>query len=32
MVFAGKELVTTQSYAWSVLGGFTKDVMAFQES
>ena len=21
MVFAGEELVTTQSYAWSVLGG-----------
>ena len=31
-VFAGRELVTTQSDAWSVLGGFTKDVVAFQES
>ena len=27
-----RELVTTQSYVWSVLGGFTKDVVAFQES
>ena len=26
MVFARRELVTTQSNAWSVLGGFTKDV------
>ena len=26
------ELVTTQSYAWSVFGGFTKDVVEFQES
>ena len=24
-VFAGRELVTTQSDAWSVLGGFTRD-------
>ena len=32
MAFAGRELVTTQSYAWSVVGGFTKDVVAFQES
>ena len=32
MLFAGSELVTTQSYAWSALGGFTKDVVAFQES
>ena len=32
VVFAGRELVTTQSYAWSVLGGFTKDVVAFQEN
>ena len=32
MVFAVKELVTTQSYTWSVLGGFTKDNVAFQES
>ena len=28
----GKELVTTQSYMWSVLGEFTKDLVAFQES
>ena len=27
----GREFVITQSYAWSVLGGFTKDIMAFQE-
>ena len=27
MVFAGRELVTTQSYAWSVLDGFAKDVL-----
>ena len=32
MVFAERELVTMQSYSWSVLGGFTKDVVAFQES
>ena len=32
MVFAGRELVTTQSYVWSVLGEFTKDVVAFPES
>ena len=31
MVFAGRELATNQSYAWSVVGRFTKDV-AFQES
>ena len=30
--FAGRELVTTQSNAWNVLGGFTKDVVVFQES
>ena len=29
MVFAGRELATTQSYAWSVVGGFTKDVVVF---
>ena len=32
MVFAGRELVTTQSYAWRVLGGFTKDEVTFEES
>ena len=32
MVFAGRELATTQSFAWSVVGGFTNDVVAFQES
>ena len=32
MVFVRRKLVTTQSYAWSALGGFTKDVVAFQES
>ena len=32
MVFAGRELATTQSYAWRVLGGFTKDIVASQES
>ena len=32
MVFAGRALVTAQSYAWSVLDGFIKDVVAFQES
>ena len=32
MVFAERELATTQSFAWSVVGGFTKDVVAFQES
>ena len=32
MVFAGRELETTQSFAWSVVGGFTKDVVAFHES
>ena len=32
MVFAGRELVTTQSFVWSVIGGFTRDVVAFQES
>ena len=32
MVFAGRELATTQPFAWSVVGGFTKDVVAFQES
>ena len=32
VVFAGRELVTTQSDAWSVLGGFTRDVGAYQES
>ena len=26
VVFAGRELVTTQSYSWSVLSGFIKDV------
>ena len=29
---AGEGLATTQSFAWSVVGGFTKDVVAFQES
>ena len=24
MVFAGRELATTQSFVWSVVGGFTK--------
>ena len=28
----GREFVTTQSYAWNVLGGFTKDIVVFQES
>ena len=28
----GRELVTTQSYAWSVLGRFTKDIVTFQGS
>ena len=28
MVSAGMELVKTQSYAWSAIGGFTKDVVA----
>ena len=32
VVFAGRALVTTQSDAWIVLGGITKDVVAFQES
>ena len=32
MVFAGRELVTTQSFVWNALGGFTKNVVAFQES
>ena len=32
MVFSGRKLVTTQYYTWGVLGGFTKDVLAFQES
>ena len=35
MVFAGRELVTTQSYAWSVLYrwpmGLHRDVVALQE-
>ena len=26
VVFAGRELVTTQSDAWNVLGGFTKEM------
>ena len=32
VAFAGRELATTPSDAWSALGGFTKDVVAFQES
>ena len=32
VVFAGRELAITQSFVWSVVGGFTKDVVAFQES
>ena len=32
MVFAGRELVTTQSFVWIVISGSTKDVVAFQES
>ena len=32
MVSAGRELATTQSFRWSVVGGYTKDVVAFQES
>ena len=32
MAFAGRELRATQSDVWSVLGGFTRDVVAFQES
>ena len=32
VVFAGRELATTQSFVWSVIGGFTRDVVAFQES
>ena len=31
MMFAGRELVTTQTYARSVLGGFTKDVVYFSK-
>ena len=31
MVFAERELVTTQSYPYSVLGGFMKDIVASQE-
>ena len=31
-MFTGRELVTTQSNAWSVLDGFIKDVVASQES
>ena len=30
--FAGRELATTQFFVWSVVGGSTKDVVAFQES
>ena len=32
MMFAGRELVTTQSYAYSVLDGFIIDVVSFEES
>ena len=32
VVFAGRELVTTQTFVWSVIDGFTRDVVAFQES
>ena len=32
VVFAGRELATTQSVVWSVIGEFTRDVVAFQES
>ena len=35
VVFAGRELATTQSFVWShwsVIGGFTRDVVAFQKS
>ena len=32
MVFAGRELATTQSFVWSVISGFTRDVVAFQKS
>ena len=32
MVFAGRELTTTQCLVWSVIGEFTRDVVAFQES
>ena len=32
VVFAGRELVTTRSYLWNVLGGFTNDVVVFQDS
>ena len=31
VVFAGRELAKTQSFVWSVIGGFTRDVVAFQE-
>ena len=31
MVFAGRELVKTQSDVWCAVGGFTKDVVAFRE-
>ena len=32
VMFAGRELATTQSFVWSVVGGFTKDIVAFLES
>ena len=32
MVFAGRELATTQFFVWSVVGGFTRDVVEFQKS
>ena len=32
MAFVGRELATTQSVVWSVIGGFTRDVVSFQES
>ena len=31
-VFAGRELDATKSFVWGVIGGFTKDVVAFHES
>ena len=32
VVFVGKGLVKSQSYSWSALSGFTRDVVTFQES
>ena len=32
VVFVGREFDATQSFVWSVIVGFTRDVLAFQES